>query len=904
MASTTQYAPNDNVHHDTFGSGQVIIDNGDSVIVRFDSGIQECEKKSLHKRSTPQQAIHNSEWHRPLEVITKVQAEAIQSVNDAWGVFSCSRISLLPHQLWVCRRVLERWPARWLVADDVGLGKTVEAGLILWPLLSQEKVNRILILCPASLTQQWQERLRVMFDIRMSVYLPEADTERSDFWNTHNRVIVSMQTIRKDHNGRHDRLLESDPWDLILVDEAHHLNADEKGGPTQAFKLMERIVEENLVKSMVFLTGTPHRGKNFGFLSLLSLLRRDLFDPTIPLGDQLGNLSQVMIRNNKQNVTDLNGKLLFKKPIVDSVTYEYAPDEELFYKQMTEFITTGKAYASSLGPSAGSAIMLVLISMQKLASSSVAAIRRALSGRLNRLREGRERLGEMHEYHKKLTEMSKSTDFNDFEYLSKLEEEIVQLSSEVLLMQDEEPRLKELVELACEVKNETKIKEIIKLTKTRFADRHVLFFTEYKATQSLLMSALIKEYGDCVTFINGDNEARGVVQSNGEVITIREPREKAVENFNEGSVRFMVSTEAAGEGIDLQEACHILIHVDLPWNPMRLHQRVGRLNRHGQKHRVEVMTLRNPDTVESRIWDKLNEKIDNIMQSLTHVMDDPDDLFQLVLGMTPPSLFTETFAGASTIKKDSLSDWFDGKSASFGGKDVIETVTNLVGHSAKFDYQEVSDQIPRVDLPELKPFLLGMLSLNSRQIKYDSDDDTIGFKTPDIWRQETGVRRKYTGMTFDRNYRGKEGAVKILGVGNKVINLSVRQARESFSCLMTAKGIKRPLYIFRIIDRVTDTGSAVRSVIAAITSDENGDDVILKDWELLMEMNSMTTLSGIKKAEISSPPADVNRVDKEIERTTQAMDSYLDELSLPFKIPSCELMAVMLPTSYYENKDM
>ena len=892
-----QYLPNDNVFHETYGSGQVIVDNRDSVIARFDTGIQECEKNSLNKRSTPQQAIYNSEWHRPLEVITKVQAEAIQSVNDAWGVFSCSRISLLPHQLWVCRRVLERWPARWLIADDVGLGKTVEAGLILWPLLSQDKVRRILILCPASLTGQWQERLREMFDIRMSVYLPDADTPKSDFWDTHNQVIVSMQTIRKDHNGRHDRLLESKPWDLILVDEAHHLNADEKGGPTQAFKLVERIVDDNLVNSMVFLTGTPHRGKNFGFLSLLSLLRRDLFDPTEPLGDQLENLSKVMIRNNKQNVTDLNGKLLFKKPIVDSVTYEYAADEELFYNQMTEFITTGKAYASSLGPSAGSAVMLVLISMQKLASSSVAAIRRALAGRLSRIREGRERLKGMYEYKKKLTEMSKSSDFNDFEYLSKLEEEIVQLSGEVLLMQDEEPRLKELVELASQVINETKINKIIELTKTRFEDHHILFFTEYKATQSLLMSALIKEYGDnCVTFINGDNEAREVVQSSGEVVNIKEPRENAVENFNAGVVRFMVSTEAAGEGIDLQEACHILIHVDLPWNPMRLHQRVGRLNRHGQKKRVEVMTLRNPDTVESRIWDILNKKIDHIMLTLNHVMDDPDDLFQLVLGMTPPSLFTETFADASNIKKDSLSDWFDGKSASFGGKDVIETVTNLVGHSAKFDYQEVSDQIPRVDLPELKPFILGMLSLNSRQVKYDSDEDTIGFKTPDIWRQETGVRRKYAGMTFDRNYRGEEGAVKILGVGNKVVNLAVCQARESFSCLMTAKGIDRPLYIFRIIDRVTDTGSAVRSVIAAITSDKNGDDILLKDWEILMEMNSMITLSGIKKAEISSPPADVNFVDKEIERTTQTMNSYLDELSLPFKIPSCELMAVvMLP---------
>jgi len=893
--NTIQYSPEDNVYHQNYGAGQVIIDNGASVIVRFDSGIQECEKSSLSKRLTPQQAIHNTEWHRPLEVITKVQAEAIQSVNDTWGVFSCSRISLLPHQLWVCRRVLERWPSRWLVADDVGLGKTVEAGLILWPLLSREKVRRILILCPASLTEQWQLRLRTMFDIRMAVYLPEADTDKSDFWNTQNQVIVSMQTLRKDHKGRHDRFLESKPWDLILVDEAHHLNADEKGGPTQVFKLIERVVEDNLVDSMIFLTGTPHRGKNFGFLSLLSLLRPDLFDPNEPVLKQLKNLNQVMIRNNKQNVTDLNGKLLFKKPIVDSVTYTYTPEEKEFYNRLTEFIVTGKAYASSLDASAGNAVMLVLISMQKLASSSVAAIRRALTGRLGRLQISQDKLEAMKIAEQKLKEMSKSSDFNEFEKLSKLEEDIVELSDVVLLMKDEEPRLKELVEYASQVTEETKIAEIIELTRKRFAGRHVLFFTEYKATQSLLMSALINVYGDdCVTFINGDSEAREVKLSGGNIVNLKEVRENAVEKFNRGDVRFMVSTEAAGEGIDLQDACHTLIHVDLPWNPMRLHQRVGRLNRHGQKKRVEVMTLRNPQTVESRIWDKLNTKIDKIMVSLKHAMDDPDDMFQLVLGMTPSSLFTETFVGASDIPKESLSDWFDKKSASFGGKDAIETVKELVGHSTKFDYQEVSDQIPRVDLPELRPFVLSMLSLNSRQVKKNTDDSTIAFKTPDIWRKEVGVRRKYNGMTFDRNYRGKDGAVKILGVGNKIVNLAIRQARDSKASLMTVKSLKRPLYIFRIIDRVTDTGGAIRSIVAAISPKENGDD-LLRDWELVEEMNGISLLPGIKKAEASFPPDHIEYVDTEISRTATVIESRLDELALPFKIPSCELLAVMLP---------
>ena len=142
--SERQYITGDMVRHPRFGIGTVRYDVGVTVIVRFEDGIEECDKATLLQIHTPLQSLLLSEWHSPLEVIARVQAEAIQSTNDNWGVFSRSRIQLLPHQLWVCRRVLETWPTRWLVADDVGLGKTIEAGLILWPLLSGGKVRRLL----------------------------------------------------------------------------------------------------------------------------------------------------------------------------------------------------------------------------------------------------------------------------------------------------------------------------------------------------------------------------------------------------------------------------------------------------------------------------------------------------------------------------------------------------------------------------------------------------------------------------------------------------------------------------------------------------------------------------------------------------------------------------------------
>ena len=589
-----------------FGRGKVELDKKETVIVRFDHGIEECLRGDLTLASGPLDAVGESDWHSPLGVITRSLAAAIQSVNDQWGVFSRSRIALLPHQLWVCHRVIANLPARWLVADDVGLGKTIEAGLILWPLLAKGVVKRLLILCPASLVEQWQFRLRDMFDIRLAQYVSQADTDKTDFWNTHRQVVASLQTLRDDHRGRHSRLLESPPWDLVIVDEAHHLNADKDAGPTLGYKLIQRLLENDKIASMVFFTGTPHRGKDFGFLSLMKLLRPDIFDPREPILPQMPHLKEAMIRNNKQNVTDLKGERLFKPPVVTPETYRYSREESKFYEMLTDFISTGKAYASSLGSSDARIVMLVLIAMQKLASSSVAAIHRALSGRLQRIEDQRKKLDELRSRmaETRSTLLSQYSDLEtngDQDGLSRLEEEISILETSVRLIEDEEPQLRQLIAAAEQVPRETKIETIVSLLQSRFTGRQVLFFTEYKATQSLLMSALMQQFGDnCVTFINGDNRADDVVGSDGNSRSISESRDVASDKFNSGVSRFLVATEAGGEGIDLQERCHTLIHVDLPWNPMRLHQRVGRLNRYGQTQRVEVVpsAIRTPSNRE------------------------------------------------------------------------------------------------------------------------------------------------------------------------------------------------------------------------------------------------------------------------------------------------------------------
>lgn len=904
MSNELPFSPGDLVRHAKFGNGKVEFDKGLTTLVRFDHGIEAIDKAELTRISSPEQALTTALWDSPLEVLTRAQAAAIVSVNDTWGVFSRSKIALLPHQLWVCRRVNEVWPTRRLVADDVGLGKTIEAGLILWPLLSKGTVKRLLVLCPASLVDQWQFRLRDMFDIRMAKYVAEADTPKSDFWNTHNQVVASFHTLRDDRKGRHDRLIESDPWDLILVDEAHHLNADEEAGPTLAYKLVERLQDVRRVESMVFFTGTPHRGKNYGFLALLKLLRSDLFDPKKELNEQLPLLRQVLIRNNKQNVTDLHGNKLFFPPLVAPEIYAYSPQEEDFYKMMTGFIATGKMYAKSLSEADGRAVMLVLISMQKLASSSVAAIRRALKGRLARIIQSQKELRYLEEKLQqtmyKISEYeSLQTDGNDDE-ISKLEEQIVELAEDVRLMEDEAPRLQELIAAAELVIDETKICKIIDLLKTKFADRNIVFFTEYKATQSLLLSRLFQEFGDnCATFINGDNRAEGVVDSTGRVLVLNDVRENASEKFNMGKVRFIVCTEAGGEGIDLQERCHSLIHVDLPWNPMRLHQRVGRLNRYGQTRQVEVVTLRNPDTVESRIWDKLNTKIYSIMQALGSAMDEPEDLLQLVLGMTSPSMFNEIFTGGATLAPDSLSKWFDTKTARFGGSDAVDTVKKIIGNSSRFDYKEVSDRIPRIDLPSLQPFLESMLTVNGRRII--KDEKGLSFKTPDAWLVDPGVKASYENMFFDRNLRGRDATKRVLGVGHKTIDQALKQALDgtaSVATIPTAR-LKQPLLVFRIFDSVTSERTSISNKIVGMAHSPDGLRM-LQDWELLLELNAITLGRDIR-ADSSMPPANVKAIHDIITSGIDIVSVKTLDMDVPFKRPVVELFSVIWQSNRAES---
>lgn len=880
MFNSRALASGDTVAHPRHGRGEVLFARDLTTVVRFLHGLEELRTTELTPVLGLLAAVQSGTVSPTAEVVLRAQALAIRSVNDAWGIFARSRISLLPHQLWVCHRALRTWPIRKLVADDVGMGKTIEAGLILWPLLAKGAVRRLLILTPAKLVEQWQERLRQMFDIRLSMYRPDVDTPKADYWSTHNMVVASLPTLRADNKGRHERLLDAPEWDMVMVDEAHHLYADENGKKTLSLQLMERLQDAGKIKSCVLFTGTPHRGKDFGFWSLMGLFDKR-FGPKKSDSLMLDALPSFLIRNAKQKATDMEGARLFQPVKQYPETFSYSAEESLFYELMTHFILAGKAYANELSEKQKGQVILVLIALQKLASSSVAAVRGALEARQGRMDAEAERIRR---------ELSDDSDDPDADESQRLLQQWAKegRQGQIKLMEDESKHLDELLIAARAVVHETRIFRIVQIVEERFSDQSVLLFTEYKKTQALMMSALMARYGaDCVGFINGDNRLDGVVLPTGKVVTKAAARDATCDAFNAGKLRFLISTEAGGEGIDLQERCSALIHIDLPWNPMRLHQRVGRLNRYGQKRAVEVVSLRNPDTVEGMIWGKLESKLASIMQALGAAMDEPEDLLQLVLGMTSPGFFDEIFSQAKDVPKEKLTAWFDEKSRTFGGDSAVETVTRLVGHSQSFDLSGLKD-VPPIDLPALKPFFLGSLSNNGRRPK--ADGDAISFKTPEKWLNHPAIRRDYSGMTFDRKIKSNEKS-DLVGVGHPLVTQALRDAEGFTGTVAIARGLEFPIIVFQISDRVTDSSSHVQEVLVGIAVKDDGNE-FLKDWQLLLLLNELST-GDVAGCSAVLPPSATGW----IQEATDSVSAQIPKLDLPFAVPDIRELILLLPTN-------
>lgn len=859
------------VRHKIHGEGFVVADLGPTVLARFGAAIHQVERESISLQRSLETALLAGQMDDSRAALCRAQALAIASVNDQWGVFSRSRVQLLPHQLWVCRQVTRAWPIRWLVADDVGLGKTIEAGLMLEPLIASGRVRRVLVLAPARLVPQWRARMKTMFDIRLQEYTADSDRGRISFWETAHQVVASFHTLRMDRPRK--RLLQAEPWDLVIVDEAHHFQAQERAA-TLTYGLLHELEEAGRIESLVLFTGTPHRGKDFGFLALMQLLRPDLFDPEKEMEEQLSALPNAMIRNNKALVTDLDGNKLFRPVETRAIDYGYSVAEAAFYHTMSEFILDGRAYAANLSGRQQTARMLLLIALQKLAASSIAAITRALRRRRTMLANT-----------VLDATLPDTTEPETFDEIAEAEEARPSETA-VLLMQDEISRLDEIIALSATIDRETKIITLLELIEDKLPEGEpVLLFTEYKATQALVYEALEARFGKgCAGFINGD-ERLAVTSTNGTETVLPLSRDAAADDFNAGRTRFLVSTEAGGEGIDLQERCAVLVHIDMPWNPMRLHQRVGRLNRYGQKRAVSVFLLRNPQTVEARIWSLLQEKLSRIQETLSASMDYPEDISQLVIGMAGTQFFDDLYSQGATRSSSGLAGWFDQNTQQFGGRDAVETVRAMLGNVARYDFQSAGAEIPKLDLPALEPFFRNAMALAGRRVT--KGDEGLSVATPEAWRGSIELRDRYDALTFDRFMRSDHSLVKLIGVGHPLLDRAISHSMDQQVFLSRVRGISTPLLVAQVEDEITGTGATVHRIVVGIEGVGNGTEA-LRDWELLLRLNSIEPSENVTLSPTSAELSDLNML-----CTKLATDVVI--LDLPFRRPKIRRIIALLP---------
>ena len=585
----------------------------------------------------------------------------------------------------------------------------------------------------------------------------------------------------------------------------------------------------------------------------------------------------------------MDGNKLFKPVQVSSTTYSFSEEEQAFYDKLTSFIITGQAYASSLAKVDQRVVYLVLTAMQKLAASSVAAIHSAINGRIRRLGENKKRLKDIGDEMLGLAEDLEAPELDD-RYVA-LEEEYASTSVKVSLMEDEQPMLEELQVLASKVKQETKIQTLLNILEGGFKGRTVVFFTEYKATQALIINTLHKHFGfGCVSFINGEGRLNGIINESGESYSWSMDRYEAANQFKEGKVRFIICTEAGGEGIDLQDNCYSMVHVDLPWNPMRLHQRVGRLNRYGQQHGVEVITLRNPETVESRIWELLNTKIENVMRSLGSAMDEPEDLLQLILGMTDKGFFNELFSQGLSKDSGSLKQWFDSKAGTFGGQSAVKVVRDLIGHADKFEYQNL-EEIPKLDLGNMYNFFESMLKLNGHRLEVNND--LMSFKTPKAWGKQYGIRRRYDSLSFDRS--NKDKSVEILGIGHPIFDKAIDQAEQFDATAAVAKGISEPLLVYMLRDQITgDDGNQSFTLIGLYAGSEPK---FLSDEELMIQLSEMYDYVPKTAREVNWDSSFVFDEGVLLPTLEAQLDEKIKELDLPYEQVTYSLVATFLPSN-------
>lgn len=596
-----------------------------------------------------------------------IEAAELPLMENA-ATLTSAKVDLLPHQVVLVHRIANAQPRRFLIADEVGLGKTIETALILRELASRGSLNRAIMVVPAGLVENWRHELNDVFNLDYEVFGSEGDISdrKSNAFAKHNRIIASIDTLKRP--SRIKRLLEAPPWDLVVFDEAHHLSVYKNGSrakKTENFKLAEAL--KGHCRDLLLLSATPHQGDNFRFWMLIRLLDSALFRDEKDMMDNRYRLNAVLIRRTKADSCASDGSSLFSRRVVQTEGFTLSQDENAFYQALLDYLRDGYNLAALQG-NQGRALGFIMTIFQKIAASSFAAVKATLQKRLLMLTiqeaierdsildvDGRNQtLAEAIEIIRKMQGL-KDDPFGRAQAEQLLAEAKVKLlkkhpdlasyipSAENLVdseaadlageesvasmvsvaLPEERRRIRELLE-KIPSKTETKTRVLLGALNQLWQinpNEKVVIFATYLGSIDSVKKAIEDAFpGKGIEILKGGDHGAKIAA------------QKRFKRLDGPQV--LVTTAAGREGINLQIA-RVLFNYDLPWNPMDLEQRIGRIHRYGQKYTAQVYNLVATDTIEGKIFLLLEEKLQDIANTLGKVDENgqvTEDLRVQILG--------------------------------------------------------------------------------------------------------------------------------------------------------------------------------------------------------------------------------------------------------------------------------
>lgn len=810
-------------------------------------------------------------------------------LENSGGELSNSKTDLLPHQILLTHKVVEARRRRFLIADEVGLGKTIETGMIIRELYSRGEAKRILIICPAGLTANWQNELKDCFRMYFDIFGQDFTDSSFHAWENHHLVIVSIDTIKKP--VRLEKLMKGPEWDIIIVDEAHHLSRKKYGKKidvTQNYRLAEKL--KGITCDLVFLSATPHQGDGFQFWSLIQLLDDQLFENPEAMEDHRGLLNRVMFRRTKREVTDVDGNPIFMKRNVHSQKFSLSMREQRFYEKLTEYLREGYNAAGAGQDKTTKqqrAVGFIMATFQKIMSSSPRAIKQSLRRRLIAIYARRQMALESG-LHGSITRADISTqimkyqeemrkividllsyergkiDYTDADaYIAQLkqrlkkrpkfEEEITNWALDALEVSDdiieaeanipnEDQKVKELIGLiedGPDRKFDTLVRAVEQIRRANEKEKMIIF-TQYLETLYFLQEELGKYYGpEKIALIKGGP---------------LEEKIASCESFwDENGAQFLLCTSAGGEGINLQ-ICRILFNYDLPWNPMAVEQRIGRIHRYGQTETAQVYNLVAEGTIEEKVYSILEQKLLEIAKTIGKVDDltgeVTEDFRSEVLGYLGSSLNYNELYKDALLNRDYDRTEQEIIEAIRQAKEASNALRQLTQDLTAFNLENYIKLRGKYSLDDLRLFCeKAIISLGGSFIP---SGEIISIVVPPALKKYPGVSSRYENATFSRKIATRKKGIDLMGVGHPLVDALIDYYRSetiSGDILNATNESLQPLTAARYLFTVDFSDGTKRELYKnfVLSGNETDSDSKLLASPLWTAQSSPQALSGMKE---------------------------------------------------------